>query len=705
MGLTRNDMHSSTGKVGEYPIFVPRSKYWRASASKGSSATVGDNYFSKTSSCLNKSKKSWNTENGARPLRRFSKLSQKNGASVKVGKAGRAVVAECGNSRLQHVPKIHSNLGVEQISHRCNGYSNWVSSGGRSILQRDNTSYVRPPNISQRMVSFRTNCDTSSNSVKGEGCNMACGQHQCEVRVAQQRFGQGHLAVQESYINERKALPSKDSSSSSVCQISSAFTRGYDKSQQGVARLAFVQTNSRKIIPSAGGSRDRFNGNCKFSSGASLLFSFSRQRNESDRCIYRELESVRSGICISTTCNDRVNIEQNLSMSREDQVHCNNTLEKESQVVPKGSFTGNGNSYKASCIIQDGSRPSRLHHHPGHPLWREDKVRRMEAYRQGRPKIGKLSVGAVETLQQGWADKTQEGYGLGYRYYTQYCKSNELDPFEPSPVNLINYLQSEFDKNKEYRTINVYRSSVSSTLGPCPDTDKPVGQDPLVCRFMKGVRRRRPPKSKLFPTWRVNDVLEYLKTWGNVEDLTLRKLLLKTAFLVALVCMKRPSDLLNMQIVKGYWYLSTDRFVCQPLGFGKTEMHHIAPPLVIEPFEEDQDLCPIVHLVALNKKLLSLRPANENHFWIASKKPYKAIQPKTMAQWLKEVICSSGAIGGQARDVRSVGASTAAQAKLDLSRILNAGDWKRVETLRRHYFRPQELSAISNILKVGNAAS
>ena len=156
-------------------------------------------------------------------------------------------------------------------------------------------------------------------------------------------------------------------------------------------------------------------------------------------------------------------------------------------------------------------------------------------YRQGWPKIGKLSFGAVETLQQGWADKTQEGYGLGYRYYTQYCKSNELDPFEPSPVNLINFLQSEFDKNKEYRTINVYRSSVSSTLGPCPDTDLPVGQDPLVCRFMKGVRRRRPPKPKLFPTWRVNDVLEYLKSWGNVKNLTLRKLLLKTAFLVALV--------------------------------------------------------------------------------------------------------------------------------------------------------------------------
>ena len=71
-----------------------------------------------------------------------------------------------------------------------------------------------------------------------------------------------------------------------------------------------------------------------------------------------------------------------------------------------------------------------------------------------------------------------------------------------------------------------------------------------------------------------------------------------------------------------------------------------------------------------------------------------------MAAWLKEVIVGAGATNGKACEVRSAGASTAAQANLDISRILKAADWQGVSTFRKHYFRPQKLQAISNILKI-----
>ena len=61
----------------------------------------------------------------------------------------------------------------------------------------------------------------------------------------------------------------------------------------------------------------------------------------------------------------------------------------------------------------------------------------------------------------------------------------------------------------------------------------------------------------------------------------------------------------------------------------------------------------------------------------------------------------SGA-AGSARDVRSNGSPTATQANLDLSRILQAGNWNRVSTFQRHYFRPQKISALSSILYVGS---
>ena len=97
----------------------------------------------------------------------------------------------------------------------------------------------------------------------------------------------------------------------------------------------------------------------------------------------------------------------------------------------------------------------------------------------------------------------------------------------------------------------------------------------------------RPPIIKLFPSWEVSSVLNCLKLWGQAKHLPLKKLLLKTAFLVALVCFKRPADLCNMQVVDGYWILNMRGFTCQPLGFGKTETHNPTPPLVIEPYLED----------------------------------------------------------------------------------------------------------------------
>lgn len=86
-------------------------------------------------------------------------------------------------------------------------------------------------------------------------------------------------------------------------------------------------------------------------------------------------------------------------------------------------------------------------------------------------------------------------------------------------------------------------------------------------------------------------------------------------------------------------------------------------------------------------------------FWISSKQPHQAVTVQTMCRWLKDVIVGSGAVGGTARDVRSVGASTAVQASLDIKRILKAADWQRMSTLRKHYFRPQKLESLSVILK------
>ena len=452
-----------------------------------------------------------------------------------------------------------------------------------------------------------------------------------------------------------------------VHQVLPAPPCGLDKSQQGSTRLALEQRGGQEVVQHAGSARGGSNGNLALPSSSSVLLSTVRRGGPGGGRVHSELEQVETRLCVPKPGHDPINLEQDLSVRTDISVHCDNSLETQSTVVPQGNCTRSEEASQVTDQLEDGDGLGRQQLHPGHTLWREDKVRRLAAFRQGRAELGGLSSGAIETLQQSWAENTQSCYGLGFRYYTQFCRRNNLDELTPSTVNLINFLQYEHEVNKrQYRTLNSYRSAVSSTLGTCPLLGKPVGQDPLVCRFLRGIFRQKPPKAKLFPSWDVSQVLNYLKTWGVSKNLSLKQLLMKTAFLVALVCCKRPADLCNMQIVEGYWQLSMERFTCQPLGMGKTEVHHPAPPLVIQPFNDDPSLCPVYHLVRLDKKLKPLRPQSVNQFWISSKQPHQAVTVQTMCRWLKDVIVGSGAVGGTARDVRSVGASTLQPSKLVL---------------------------------------
>ena len=154
-----------------------------------------------------------------------------------------------------------------------------------------------------------------------------------------------------------------------------------------------------------------------------------------------------------------------------------------------------------------------------------------------------------------------------------------------------------------------------------------------------------------------------------------------------------------MQVVQDYWQLGEGGFTCQPLGFGKTEQHRPAPPIKIKPFKDNPNLCPVLHLIDLEKRLVKLRPQSVKQFWITSRRPYKAISPATMGKWLQDVILDAG-LEGTARDVRSVGASTAIQTNMDLGKVMEAADWSRLTMLQRHYFKPQSLSSLSGILNV-----
>ena len=90
-------------------------------------------------------------------------------------------------------------------------------------------------------------------------------------------------------------------------------------------------------------------------------------------------------------------------------------------------------------------------------------------------------------------------------------------------------------------------------------------------------------------------------------------------------------------------------------------------------------------MVRLNKLLERVRPEGVTDLWLSSCKPHKPVSTQTICKWLKKVIVDSGALSGSARDVRSVGSSAAG---LDIGKIMQSADWRRVRTFQSHYLKP-----------------
>ena len=706
LGYEEDDVCSASGETREDTELLSRRHELRVGFSMVTLCSPGPYGIGSSSSSSGQGKVQGNSRYDTQALEGVfdepKEDERKACCSQPMGQDRHRLVDESRHHKLLSVVKVCSGVAINQTSLGCDGNSCGLNSSRRDHVQGVGATLDSALNCPQGMVGIRMDDSASSSQIGKQSHHMACRQYERKAGMVEQWHLSGQVALQEGDRNADNSSCTEHKGCSSLCAICTTSARRSDKSEEGSSRLAPAQASSSERVSSLWAPRSRSYGYSEFHTSSNFHLSHSGRESCSDRRIHRRLEPVQSSLCFPSTSNNGVGIEQDFSMQQEYNIHCDKPVVQGSSVVSESIVSVNVSSHQTTSLQEDCDGFGDSEYSSREQIRRNDKVRRLEAYRRGRPEIGRLSDGAVQTLLKSWAEGTEESYGLGYRYYASYCKRNNLEEFTADPTTLINFLQEEFETtNKQHSTLNSYRSAVSMTLPPCANSNLPVGQHPLVCRFLKGVHRLRPPKVKLFPTWQVSDVLQYLLSWGDLKNLPLNKLLIKTAFLVALVCFKRPADLINMCVKEGFWSLSMEGFRCQPLGYGKTERHHPVPPLVIEPFSENSCLCPVLHLVSLEEKLATLRK-NEERFWISAKKPYKAISSKTMCNWLKKVIVDSGA-AGTARDVRSNGSSTAAQANLDLSRILQAGNWNRVSTFQRHYFRPQKIPALSSILKVSSS--
>ena len=91
--------------------------------------------------------------------------------------------------------------------------------------------------------------------------------------------------------------------------------------------------------------------------------------------------------------------------------------------------------------------------------------------------------------------------------WLDFCHREQITTVRPSLAQVIEFLLTLFNGGLSYSSLNTACSALTSIL---PSIDGiPVGQHPLVIRFLKGIFESHPAMPRYTAVWDVNQVLDY----------------------------------------------------------------------------------------------------------------------------------------------------------------------------------------------------
>lgn len=150
----------------------------------------------------------------------------------------------------------------------------------------------------------------------------------------------------------------------------------------------------------------------------------------------------------------------------------------------------------------------------------------------------------VDLLQGGTRDTTSAAYQSAWNCWHGWCVRDNTDPVAPSLAKVLEFLSSLLREGKAYRTINVARSMLFSTLGKINGYD--IGNHPLIVKLMREACKTKPRVPKYSGFWDVSTVVDYFISLGPNSGLSFLDLSKKLVVLLALSSLCRVSELANI---------------------------------------------------------------------------------------------------------------------------------------------------------------
>ena len=294
------------------------------------------------------------------------------------------------------------------------------------------------------------------------------------------------------------------------------------------------------------------------------------------------------------------------------------------------------------------------------PSFSVSEVSRLENIRQRYKTMG-ISEKAIELLCNNTKSSTSKTYNVSWAQWSRWCSERKSDPVSCPVSDILTFLAEQFSQGKEYRSINVLRSAISSAH--CHIDDKPVGQHPLIVRLMKGVSISRPPQPRYQKTWNISVVTAHLASLGCNKTMSTKQLSQKLCMLMALTYPERSSVMASLDItymrhypegVKFSHAIFRKRALCGNLGES------------VYPKFTDESPCPVTCLSVYLERTKDWRAINKDkpRLFLSIKKPHKPVSSSTLSRWIKETIFQSGI------------------------KDFSMADWTNESTFKKFYYRP-----------------
>ena len=251
----------------------------------------------------------------------------------------------------------------------------------------------------------------------------------------------------------------------------------------------------------------------------------------------------------------------------------------------------------------------------------------------------------------------------------------------------MNFLGELFSSGLSYSSINTARSALSALIA-CGGGSH-FGNNSMVSRFMKGVFCIRPSLPRYEETWDISVVLNQMRNWYPLNELSLRKLTLKTLSLMALISMQRSQTLQALEIGENL-IMGPDQCTFKIRTLLKTSKpnNHLRN-ITFKAYPNDEALCVISCIREYIKRTQVLR-GEDTKLFISFVKPHRTVSTETIRRWLKTSLelCGIDTTAFKAHSFRAASASAAKQADVPIEKILETANWTNAKTFSKYYDRP-----------------